>query len=114
MKLMFLAPRLGQPQLLGYQVRAYHQLRLLARRHRVTLVCYEEAGAAASGLAQIAPWCQEIVTVPLQRSLAPWRVLRGLVEGSPLQVALYRTSAMRRAVDRTLQRTRPDLIHVQL
>lgn len=114
MRVLFVAPRAPHPQLLGYQVRAYHQLRILGRRHAITLVAFATAPPDAVAAGEIAALCEDVVTVPLRRSGVVARVLCGALAGHPLQTALYDAPAMRRTIAELLRTRRYDLVHVQL
>ncbi len=118
MRILFVAPRFPAPARQGFQVRAYHQIRLLAARHRITLVAFaapapsERAGDGRA--ADLAQHCEEIVTVPLARVEMAAGLARGALGDRPLQTALYDTPAMRRTIDGLLAARRHDLVHVQL
>lgn len=109
-----MAARFPTPARQGFQVRAEHQIRLLAPRHRITLVtfaAYEPSRAARSELER---HCEEIVTVPLGRAEMLAGLARGVLSDRPLQTSLYETPAMRRALSGILAARRHDVVHVQL
>ena len=61
MRLLFVARRLPHPEARGYQVRAFHQLRLLAPRHRVTLVALGADEASREDVERVAALCERLV-----------------------------------------------------
>jgi sugar transferase (PEP-CTERM/EpsH1 system associated) len=113
LNILFLTSRLpGRFQ--GDRVRAYHQLRILGRRHRITLVAFAGPRELASAPAGIESSCARIVTIPSSgRRMAASLLRRGLSR-LPLQAALYENRRMRRAVGEALRRERYDVAHVQL
>lgn len=114
MNILFLTPRFPYPPFKGDQVRAYHQLRLLAQRHHITLLTFDDAGGHAPGAEIIQSFCQRVITVPLRHiSMIGW-FLRGVVSGYPFQTALFQSRAMRNAVQSVLAQQKFDLVHVQL
>lgn len=113
MRILFVAARFPAPARQGFQVRAYHQIRLLAQHHRITLVAFA-ASAPSEQAGDLARYCEEIVTVPLARSEMLAGLARGALGDRPLQTALYDTPAMRRTIDGLLAARRHDLVHVQL
>jgi sugar transferase (PEP-CTERM/EpsH1 system associated) len=113
-RILFLASRFPYPPLRGDQVRAYHQIRLLARRHQVTLVAVARTPPAPEARAHMQRFCHRLVVEPL----TAWQAVRGLGpllggDPRPLQVLLYRRTA-RAAVARLVAAGAADVIHVQL
>ncbi|HEY6551744.1 MAG TPA: glycosyltransferase, partial [Vicinamibacteria bacterium] len=111
LRILFVTSRFPYPPLKGDQLRAWHQIRLLGERHRVTLA-YLARGAAADH-DRLAGSCARIVAVPFGRAAMALGLLRGLFSPLPFQASLYRTSAMRAAL-RALAADPFDLVHVQL
>jgi polysaccharide biosynthesis protein PslH len=114
LNILFVTSRLpGRFQ--GDRVRAYHQLRLLGRRHRITLVAFAGPHELASGAGgALEPFCARVVTIALNRSRRAASLLRGGLSRLPLQVALYEDRRMRRAIADALRHQAYDVAHVQL
>jgi sugar transferase (PEP-CTERM/EpsH1 system associated) len=113
-RILFIAAKPPHPPLRGYQVRAHHQLRLLSRRHRVTLLCFSSSEDASANRVAAAPLCEEVIVVPHRAAGMAAGLCGGILAGRPLQTAMHETPAMRSAVARLLGDRRHDLIHVQL
>jgi sugar transferase (PEP-CTERM/EpsH1 system associated) len=111
---LFVAARFPSPARQGFQVRAHHQLRLLAPRHRITLVAFAPREPPPPAREEVGRHCEEIVTVPLRRAEMLAGLARGVLSDRPLQSALYETPAMRRTVADLLAERRHDVVHVQL
>src|SRR5579871_4408185 len=114
MRILFIAPRLPYPPLRGYQLRAWHQLRLLSPRHKITLVSYTHEDDAADAQRHLAPYCEEIVAVTYRGWKSIGALCRGIIRGEALQSCIYETPAMRDAVGRILAEKRHEVAHVQL
>jgi sugar transferase (PEP-CTERM/EpsH1 system associated) len=114
MRILFIAAKPPDPPLRGYQLRAHHQLRLLSRRHRVTLVCFSGGESASADRAAAAPLCEEVIVVPRRAAGMVAGLCGGMLAGRPMQTAMHETPAMRRTVGRLLGERRHDLVHVQL
>jgi sugar transferase (PEP-CTERM/EpsH1 system associated) len=114
LRILFLTARFPWPLLRGDQARAYHQLRLLAPRHRLTLVCFGDAAIPRAGLAAISALCERVVTVPLGRTAMGLGLSRGAFSSLPFQVSLYRHRRMRRALREAFDGGSFDLVHAQL
>jgi sugar transferase (PEP-CTERM/EpsH1 system associated) len=96
----------------GDRVRAYHQLRLLGQRHRVTLVAF--AGPRERPPVPLEVSCARVVTIPLSRPRSIAALLRRGLSSLPLQVAIYEHGPMRRAIAEEVRREAYDVAHIQL
>ena len=114
MKILFAAPRFPYPLRRGHQVRAFHQIRLLSARHRIVLLAAARRPPAPEAIAAVAPYCEEIVVVPVPFASAAAGAAGALFSGRPVQAAIYGGTALRRRLDDAMRRHRPDLLHVQL
>jgi len=114
LRVLFLTARFPWPLLRGDQLRAYHQLRVLAPRHRVTLVSFRDEPVPPEGFAEVSPLCERVVTVPLGRVAMATGLARGSLSPLPFQVSLYRHPRMRRALRDVVTRGGFDLAHAQL
>lgn len=115
LSLLFVTTRFPHPQRSGDRARAHHQLRLLARRHRLTLLTFASAAEAARTPEAIAEHgLHRIITVPFSPAAAAWRLATALFSRRPLQAALFDAPPARRALARLLAAERFDLLHVQL
>ena len=114
MRILFVASRLPGALLRGYEVRAFHQLRILGRRHRVTLVAHGVGSPAAGTVERLREFCDEVVAVRLAPGGMLSGLARGLRSGLPLQTSIHDTPAMRRTLRGLLAERRHDVLHVQL
>ena len=114
LKILFLTPRPPDRCFQGYRIRAYHQLRILGRRHRITLISFADPRAAGPLPSACAEFCERVVIVPLSRRRMAVSLLRRSFSHVPLQSAIYAAPAMRRAIRDALTREAFDLVHVQL
>lgn len=114
LSILFVTPRFPLPLYSGDRARAFHQLRLLSRRHRVTLVTHQDARANGVARARLEEFGVRLVTIPFTRAGAAMRLARGLWSDLPLQAALYNSPHARDVVRSLAATERFDLVHVQL
>jgi sugar transferase (PEP-CTERM/EpsH1 system associated) len=114
LSILFVTPRFPLPLLSGDRARAFHQLRVLSRRHRLTLVTYADPAAAAKAHGLLEDMGVRVVTVPFTKAGAVLRLARGVFSPLPLQAALYNAPRMRETIRALVQAERFDLAHVQL
>ena len=113
MRILFLAARLPTELLRGYEVRAFHQIRVLSEQHRITLAAYTSGRPATAATRQLQEFCENVSVVrlhPVDMAVALLR--RGLGGGLPLQVAMYTLPSMRRRLQE-LMCQEFDVVHVQ-
>ncbi len=114
MRILFLAPRFPYPALRGDQVRAYHQIRVLSRRHGVTLVALADRGVSSAAADHMRTMCERMIVLPV-----PWRRrLAGLArllagDPRPAQALLY-AAVGREVVRELIEGGAFDVVHAQL
>jgi sugar transferase (PEP-CTERM/EpsH1 system associated) len=114
LKVLALVTRLPVPPWRGDQVRAYHHLRLLARRHDVTVCALVLRPPRPEHVAATRALGVRLDVVPLGLVAALPALATAVFDATPLQVLLYRR---RRAIARVrehLARARFDVVHAQL
>ncbi len=113
MNILFVTARLPYPPIQGDRLRAYHQIRLLSRRHRITVVSAIDAGERRH-LAHLESFCERLipVEVSLARQLAS--LCRAPFSRLPAQTLYWFDARMADTVARETAEHDYDLAHVQL
>jgi sugar transferase (PEP-CTERM/EpsH1 system associated) len=114
-RVLFLVTRLPIPPWRGDQVRAFHHLRLLARRHAITCAAIVLRPPPPADVAALAALGVRVEVVPLGLAGAAPALARAVLgDPRPLQVLLFTRRRARAAVARLLARERFDVVHAQL
>ena len=100
-KILVLTPRFPFPTLSGDKVRIYHLSRMLARRHKLTLLSFCEKGSEPD-IDPPEPVFDTIHRVPLRRWRAWMRCALSLPTSTSLQLAYYRSSQFKEVLDELL------------
>jgi polysaccharide biosynthesis protein PslH len=115
LRILVLTPSLPYPPIWGFGTRVYHFLRLLARRHAVSLLTYEEPGDADK-VAALAKVCAAVFTVPrpqeTERDKRIAQLSSILARRSYQRRNLY-CKAMQRRLDELTTRERFDIIQIE-
>jgi sugar transferase (PEP-CTERM/EpsH1 system associated) len=113
LRILFLTSRFPYPPLRGDQVRAYHQIRVLSRRHDVTLLAASASTPTPEARMRLASLCREVIVEPLT-AVGAARGLGRLMLGDPrpVQTLLYAAAGGR--VGAALVAGDFDLVHAQL
>jgi len=114
MRVLFLTSRFPADPRSGDRRRACEQLRLLASRHAVTLLGFDDGGGDPALRRQLADACEQVVRVPRERTGMLARAALALPGALPLQVAAHASPRLRRAFDAAVGGAAFDLVHVQL
>ena len=113
MNILFLANRFPYPPFRGDKLKIYNLTKRLAAKHDLYLVTFYESRDELNYLKDIQPFFKEIELVYLPK----WRsILNGipaLFSKTPLQVAYFKSSKMKRMVKFALDRYKIDLVHTQ-
>ncbi len=114
MRILFVTSRSPFSPTRGDTLRAYHQIRLLSRRHDVTLVAPLNGGNGHSR--EHAPWevrC-DAVELPWSRASGLLRVLKAPFSPLPIQVLYVYPPHTTTLVSQLVATNRFDLVHVHL
>jgi len=115
MKLLWLNAGLLLPLDKGGKLRTWHLMRLLARRHAITYLSFDDPSQTDGDRAGMREACERLITVP--RDDAPkgtWRFYAGaarhMMNRAPYAVAKYRSLTYRRELSGLLARERFDAL----
>jgi len=114
MRVLFVASRFPYPPIQGDRVRAYHQLRLLSQRHRLTLVTLIQSERERERLKTLSPFCERIEAIPVSPWRGAFRLLGAPFTPLPLQTLFFFDPRFRQRVHALLGETSFDLVQVQL
>lgn len=112
MTILYLAHSVPYPPSKGEKIRAFHQIRELARAHRVHLVCGIEERDDVTGLDALAKLCASVQAIPIGRIARRLRAVRALVLGEARSASSHSSAALGRLVKQTLRSERFDVILV--
>jgi len=114
MKLFVIVSRVPYPLEKGDKLRAYHQIRELARDHEVTLCCLSDENVPEKSLAHLRGIVQRLEVFPLQRWRIGFNLLSALFTKKPFQVHYFYQKAVHREVKKLIREVNPDHIYCQL
>ena len=109
MDLLYLSHCVPYPPDKGERIRAYHELRLLAERCRVHVVCAARDSQEREAAAALRQWCASVTAVPAPPRWSLFRALARFAAGGCLNTAYYSTAAFRRAVQDTVAKAPPSV-----
>jgi polysaccharide biosynthesis protein PslH len=114
MNLLFITSRLPYPPFQGDRLKIYHILRILSRKHQITLLSFTQDVAEDRLAKELAPYCHRIETIILPKTQSYQNLLPGIFGNKPFQVSYYHSSAFQQKLTQILAEDSYDLIHTHL
>jgi len=113
-KLLFITSRIPWPLEKGDKLRAYYQLRELAKRFEITLACINEGDVHPEANDQLSKFCADVHFFTLKRSENVKNMFGGIFTKLPMQVAWFYSPVIQEQIDQLIANNRPDRIYCQL
>lgn len=114
MRIAFITPRFPYPLDKGDKLRAFHQIRLLAKNHEVGLFALSDRKVTKADMDQVKAFIRQMHV----QHLHPWQIamalLRALPAKTPFQAAYHEHGKALENLRYFLQSFRPDLVFFQL
>ena len=114
MKVLLLTSRFPWPPDRGDRLTVFNVLRVLSETHEVTLVSFTDGREPSGALEQVSRYCARVETIHLTRWRSWLQAWAGLPLLRPSQVEFYRSSRMRRLVERLVAQEAFDVVFTHL
>jgi len=114
MKLFVLLSRVPFPIEKGDKLRAYHQIRCLAKNNEIILCALSDSAVHPEALKVLDEFCSEIHIIPIRKAGMIWNVARAFFNGKPLQVGYFYRCTVRKKIHELIEQCKPDHIYCQL
>ncbi|MCU0417234.1 MAG: glycosyltransferase [Cytophagaceae bacterium] len=114
MNILIALSRFPYPTDKGDKLRAYFQIKELAKSHQLYLVCLSDTPVSPQDIAVLQPFCAEIKIIYLTKKEIIKRLLKGIFSPLPFQVHYFNSPEMFQTIETLLRKYPIDLIYVQL
>ncbi|RLD22235.1 MAG: hypothetical protein DRI69_01735 [Bacteroidetes bacterium] len=114
MKIAYVTSRFPYPVEKGDKLRAFHQIRSLARDHEVYLFALTHAPVSSDHLKPLEAYCAGIYTFPIPRYKILFNTARALLNGLPFQVGYFLDAGVKKQFQSELIKLQPDHVIAQL
>ncbi len=114
MKLLIILSRVPYPLEKGDKLRAFHQLKYLAKNNDVILVCLNDTELHPEAKAVLNSICSEVHIVQLSKLQIVLNLVKGLFSSKPLQVCYFYSKKAQQLIDSLITNKQPDHIYCQL
>ncbi len=114
MRLFILLPRVPYPTEKGDKLRAFHQIRYLAKTHEIILCALNEGGLHEDAIPVLKKIVKAVHIIPITKTAIAFNLIRSLFSGKPLQVGYYYHPKAAARIDELIREYQPDHIFCQL
>ena len=115
MKIGVLLSRFPFPLEKGDKLRAYHQIKQLAKENEIYLCCVSDKTVEPSHFEQLKPYCKDIKIIKLSKLTIILNLIKGLLFSKlPLQVAYFFKKSAKHSVIHFFRNHKVDHIYCQL
>ncbi|MBO7201434.1 MAG: glycosyltransferase [Bacteroidales bacterium] len=115
MKILVVLPRFPYPLEKGDKLRAYHQIRCLAKNNDVSLFCVSHKPVTDKDIEQLKPYCSSIKVVKPSKITVFFSILKAFFSIDSLQISGYwNTKKIRMEYLRFERKQHPDVLYCQM
>jgi len=111
MNILFVTARFPYPPLRGDQVIPYHRLKLLSKRHSITLITFYQHDNELVYLKELSHFCADIITVKLCKISSILNLLKGFFSKLPFQVLYFHSKEFKKQLQILLLKRNFNIIH---
>ncbi len=112
MKILFISHRIPYPPNKGDKLRAFHIIKHLAQKHRITLLSFLDAPHEAKHVRDLEEYCSSVSTLQRSPWRSRWQTISYLAKNLPLTLGSFYSPRFKQLVEEKLQQDKYDLIFV--
>ena len=113
MRILVVSSYLPYPLFSGGSIRLYSLLRLLAKNHKITLVCERRQFQTEDDIKEMRKICEKVITVKRRKQWSIKNILKTGFSFNPFLITGHQSREMTEKIKEELMRERYDLIHVE-
>ena len=115
MKIFVLLPRIPYPLEKGDKLRAYNQIKQLARNNEIVLCALNDKNIDEQQAFQaLQPYCSSINFIKLSKPRILFGLVRAFLKGLPMQCGYFYNRKAAKKVDALIEKHQPDIMYGQL
>ncbi len=114
MRLFVMLSRVPWPLEKGDKLRAYHQIRELAKKHEVVLCCVNDSPVDPNARKELESIVSRLEIFQLNKWSIRWNLGQAFFSHQPYQVRYFFQQKIARKIDRLIHEVKPDHIYCQL
>jgi len=113
MRVLMITPYLPYPLYSGGQIRSYNLIKILSKKHQISLFSFIRSEEERRHLPKLLEYCQEIKVFKRRPAFSPSSVLLAGLSFYPLLMGLYWDPKVKKEISQELESGKYDLIHAE-
>lgn len=109
-----LTPYLPYPPAEGGQVRSYKLIKLLSKKHDITLVCFSRSHNTKDHIDHMRKFCKKVIVIQRGKTWTLTNILRTGFSPYPFLVSIYYSPEITQILQKELKNEKYDLIHAEM
>ena len=101
------------PLLSGGNIRLYNILKLLSKKHKITLICEKRSNQTEKDVKEVEKICKKVITVQRKKQWSIKNIIKTGFSLNPFIITGHQSKEMTRVIKRELEKESFDLIHVE-
>ena len=116
MKIFVLLPRIPYPLEKGDKLRAFNQIKQLAKRNEIVLCALNDNAKVneQDAFRALQPYCQSINFIRINKLQILLGLVRAFFKGLPMQCGYFYNRKAAKRIDKLIQKHKPDMLYGQL
>ena len=113
MNILMVSSYLPFPLLSGGNIRLYNLLKLLSRKHKITLICEKRPNQTEKDVKEVEKICEKVITVKRNKQWSVRNIVKTGFSLNPFIITGHQSKEMTKAIKLELEKGDFDLIHVE-
>lgn len=113
MKILMVSSYLPFPLLSGGHIRLYNLLKILSKKHKITLICEKRPNQTEMDVKELGKFCEKVITVERRKQWSIKNILKTGFSLNPFIITGHQSKEMVREIKNELEKENFDLIHVE-
>ncbi len=115
MKIFVLLPRIPWPLEKGDKLRAYNQIKQLAKNNEIVLCALNADGNAdkQKAFSMLQPYCVSVNFIDIAKISVLFNIIRAFLTGKPIQCGFYFSCGAKRKIHSIIKKHKPDMLYCQ-
>ena len=114
MKIFILLPRFPYPLEKGDKLRAYNQIKYLAKNHEIHLCTLTDIKLDNKHIKALEPFCKSVTVINLSKPGILLNLFLAFFSGKPFQVGYFFSSKAQKKINKLINKIQPEHIYCQL
>ena len=113
MRILVVSSYLPFPLFSGGNIRLYNLLKLMTKKHKITLICEKRPNQTNEDVKEVEKVCEKVITVERKKQWSTKNILKTGFSKNPFLITGHTSLEMKNAIIEELEKEKYDVIHVE-